>query len=68
ALTGPLSRADVGTVRLHVRALRAAGPELAALYVRLALRTLPLVRARGTDTGPLEQLLEEESANAPDGT
>ena len=68
ALTGPLSRADAGTVRLHLRALTAADPELAALYRQLAWRTLPLVRARGLDTGRLEQLLEEESVHAPDGT
>jgi len=68
ALTGPLSRADTGTIRLHQRALMAADPDLAELYVRLARRTLPLARARGLDTGPLEQLLEEESAHAPDRT
>ncbi|MFN8378546.1 MAG: DUF2520 domain-containing protein [Anaerolineae bacterium] len=68
ALTGPLSRADVGTVRRHLLTLEATDPELAALYAALARRTLPLVRARGLDTGPLQRLLEEESAYAPDGS
>lgn len=66
ALTGPLSRADAGTVRRHLRALDEADPELAALYVRLARRTLPLVRARGIDSEPLVRLLNEENADAPD--
>lgn len=41
ALTGPISRGDVETVELHLRAL---DPEDAALYVALGLRTLELVR------------------------
>jgi predicted short-subunit dehydrogenase-like oxidoreductase (DUF2520 family) len=66
ALTGPLSRADEGTLRLHLTALDAADPDLAALYRHLARRTLPLVRARGVRTDALETLLTEESAHAPD--
>lgn len=66
ALTGPLSRADVGTIRNHLALLESADPDLAALYRHLARRTLPLVRARGLKTDALEILLEEESAHAPD--
>lgn len=68
ALTGPLSRADAGTVQLHLRALGATDPDLAALYAHLAWRTLPLAEALGTNTSPLVRLLNEESAHASDGT
>lgn len=66
ALTGPLSRADVGTLHLHLAALQAADPDLAALYAHLARRTIPLLRARGVAADAIEHLLEEESADAPD--
>jgi predicted short-subunit dehydrogenase-like oxidoreductase (DUF2520 family) len=59
ALTGPLVRADAGTVAAHLTALRAYEPEIAALYQQLARLTLPLVRARGVDTAGIEALLEQ---------
>lgn len=48
ALTGPLSRGDIGTVRQHLVALSQAMPEIAAIYRTLGLATLDIVRARGT--------------------
>lgn len=48
ALTGPIARGDVGTVRRHLAALEAAAPELLPLYRTLGLETVPLARARGT--------------------
>jgi predicted short-subunit dehydrogenase-like oxidoreductase (DUF2520 family) len=47
ALTGPLSRGDVFTVRGHLAALAADAPHLLPLYRVLGLATLDLVRARG---------------------
>jgi predicted short-subunit dehydrogenase-like oxidoreductase (DUF2520 family) len=39
ALTGPVARGDVGTVRIHLRELDHADPELADTYRSLARRT-----------------------------
>jgi predicted short-subunit dehydrogenase-like oxidoreductase (DUF2520 family) len=39
ALTGPVARGDVATVRMHLRELRAADPDLARTYRVLAART-----------------------------
>jgi predicted short-subunit dehydrogenase-like oxidoreductase (DUF2520 family) len=39
ALTGPVARGDVGTVRIHLRELDAADPDLAETYRVLAGRT-----------------------------
>ncbi len=56
ALTGPLVRGDVGTIRAHLAALDAANPAAAALYRQLARATLPLVSARGKSTQEMEHL------------
>lgn len=69
ALTGPLVRADHGTLRRHLRALRTADPALANLYRDLARLSLPLAAARGVALDAIERLLEEEgSADALDRT
>jgi predicted short-subunit dehydrogenase-like oxidoreductase (DUF2520 family) len=47
ALTGPVSRGDVGTVAGHVAVLRATDPEVADAYVALARRTAQRARAAG---------------------
>jgi predicted short-subunit dehydrogenase-like oxidoreductase (DUF2520 family) len=47
ALTGPLSRGDVGTVEDHLAALERYAPDMLALYVSLGLATLDLVSAQG---------------------
>lgn len=39
AMTGPVSRGDAGTVRVHLDALRAQAPELVAPYIALARLT-----------------------------
>lgn len=39
AMTGPVSRGDAGTVRVHIQALREAAPELVAPYIALARLT-----------------------------
>jgi predicted short-subunit dehydrogenase-like oxidoreductase (DUF2520 family) len=47
ALTGPVARGDVGTVRTHLRELTAADPELAEVYRVLAGRTAHRAAAAG---------------------
>jgi predicted short-subunit dehydrogenase-like oxidoreductase (DUF2520 family) len=48
ALTGPIARGDVDTVRAHVDALRRAAPELVESYLAMARRTLVVARAKGS--------------------
>ncbi len=48
ALTGPLSRGDVGTIQRHLTTLHEHMPDVEALYRALGLATLELVQARGT--------------------
>lgn len=47
ALTGPIVRGDLGTVRLHLDALRRADPAGIAVYVALARRAVALAASRG---------------------
>ena len=56
ALTGPLSRGDVGTIANHLAALTADAPHLLPAYRALGLATLDLVQAR--DELPLSALAE----------
>ena len=51
ALTGPIVRGDLGTVRLHLDALRRVAPDVVPLYVALSRRALAIAQARG-DLGP----------------
>ena len=46
AVTGPLVRGDVGTVRAHLQALERLAPDLLPLYCRLGLETLDLADAK----------------------
>lgn len=48
ALTGPIARGDVATIRRHLDAIRSAAPELTESYVAMARRTLVVARAKGT--------------------
>lgn len=60
ALTGPLVRGDVGTVRRHLVALDAAVPLVGELYRCLAHGTLPLAQQRGLSneaTGALQDAI-----------
>lgn len=47
ALTGPTSRGDAGTVRLHLDAVRDVAPELLPLYKEISLRSVELAREAG---------------------
>ena len=58
ALTGPTSRGDTGTVRLHLDSVRRVAPELLPLYREICLRSVELARDAGrpganTDWGAL---------------
>ncbi len=58
-LTGPLVRADVGTIAAHLAALGTVDGEIAALYRQLAQATLPLLRQQGIDVDAIDQLLQQ---------
>ena len=47
ALTGPMTRGDVGTLRSHLEVLREHAPGVLALYVAAAQREIDLAEARG---------------------
>jgi predicted short-subunit dehydrogenase-like oxidoreductase (DUF2520 family) len=48
ALTGPVARGDVGTLRLHLRALDAHAPDVLSLYRAAAMREVELAVGRGS--------------------
>jgi predicted short-subunit dehydrogenase-like oxidoreductase (DUF2520 family) len=47
ALTGPITRGDLGTLRVHLDVLRAHAPGAMALYVAAARREIDLAEGRG---------------------
>ena len=47
ALTGPITRGDVGTLRAHLEALREHAPGVLDLYVAAGRREVDLAEARG---------------------
>jgi predicted short-subunit dehydrogenase-like oxidoreductase (DUF2520 family) len=55
ALTGPIVRGDVETVRRHLAAL-ASTPELLALYRSLSSAAIPLAREGGADPARLAEI------------
>lgn len=59
ALTGPVSRGDVATVRTHVRTLAATAPETVPSYVALARRTAQRAQASGRLSAEQVAALEE---------
>jgi predicted short-subunit dehydrogenase-like oxidoreductase (DUF2520 family) len=63
ALTGPISRGDVGTVRRHLAALESAPGDLLRLYRALGRKTVEVARRKGTidaaTTGALLEALSE---------
>ena len=68
ALTGPISRGDVGTVRKHLDALKAQAPSMMPLYCEIALGAVALSRDKGGIDQAKEQeiteLLEDQLARA----
>jgi predicted short-subunit dehydrogenase-like oxidoreductase (DUF2520 family) len=65
ALTGPVTRGDVGTVRVHLRVLAEAEPEALPGYRALALRTAQRAQAAGLlsapDAAEIGAVLKEET-------
>lgn len=58
ALTGPIMRGDVQTVREHLEAMERRAPELANLYKELGRRTVTVAREKaGIGTEVAEELL-----------
>jgi predicted short-subunit dehydrogenase-like oxidoreductase (DUF2520 family) len=49
ALTGPIRRGDVGTIRRHLAAVENAWPETRQLYVAAGLRTIAVAERAGLD-------------------
>ncbi|MFV2012848.1 MULTISPECIES: Rossmann-like and DUF2520 domain-containing protein [unclassified Micromonospora] len=70
ALTGPVRRADVGTIEAHLRALRDRAPHLLPAYLDFGLNTARRSRrAALNEAGRLDEvivLLEARSAEARD--
>ncbi len=62
ALTGPISRGDVQTVRNHVALLKKKHPELLSVYCVLGMQALKLSQKRGdidhSTLRTLQQILE----------
>jgi predicted short-subunit dehydrogenase-like oxidoreductase (DUF2520 family) len=48
ALTGPIARGDIETIRGHIEAIRKRTPGLLVLYKELALRTVAVAREKGS--------------------
>jgi predicted short-subunit dehydrogenase-like oxidoreductase (DUF2520 family) len=46
-LTGPIARADAGTVEKHLTALGKEAPDMTPVYVELALQTIPVAINKG---------------------
>lgn len=47
ALTGPIARGDLGTIRKHISALEKAAPALLPAYRELGLQAIPIALAKG---------------------
>jgi len=69
ALTGPVARGDVGTVRAHLRLLDRESPRLARTYRALSLEALTLAAPRLDDeqVRTLKDLLDEGATAADAG-
>ncbi|MEK7872979.1 MAG: DUF2520 domain-containing protein [Chloroflexota bacterium] len=48
ALTGPIARGDMGTLRKHITALESRAPEVMEAYRTLAMETIPIALAKGS--------------------
>ncbi|MEO8230270.1 MAG: DUF2520 domain-containing protein [Chloroflexota bacterium] len=63
ALTGPLTRGDVGTLEAHLAALAAHAPDVLPLYRAAALREIALAEERGALTPDVSGRLRTALAN-----
>jgi len=62
ALTGPLTRADVGTLDAHLHALHDHAPHVEQAYRLLARLTFPMLDARGVDTPKIDRFLNSQDS------
>lgn len=64
ALTGPIARGDIGTIKRHLDALDSRKPDLKEIYQRLGMEAIPIAQARGTlsleRAVEMERLLKDE--------
>jgi predicted short-subunit dehydrogenase-like oxidoreductase (DUF2520 family) len=51
ALTGPIARGDVDTIKEHIQAMQRKAPELLGLYKELARQTVSVARKKGNIAG-----------------
>jgi predicted short-subunit dehydrogenase-like oxidoreductase (DUF2520 family) len=59
ALTGPIARGDVGTVKRHLKALAQMPGDMLRLYRHLARKTVDIAIAKGSlSSGEAERILE----------
>lgn len=65
ALTGPLTRGDVGTLERHLVTLAADAPDVLPLYRAAAEREITLAEARGALTPDVSGRLRTALANTP---
>ena len=59
ALTGPIVRGDVETVRTHIQSINAKTPEFTHLYKTLGLYTLAVAEERGSLSKTVSKQLRE---------
>jgi len=57
ALTGPLTRADVGTIQAHLDSID--DDDIRAAYLHLAQLTIPMLQARDVPLAEIETILQE---------
>ncbi|MEO8469931.1 MAG: DUF2520 domain-containing protein [Chloroflexota bacterium] len=62
ALTGPITRGDVGTVNGHLAAMRLHAPDAVRLYIALAEREVALAERRGVLAPDVADLLRRSLA------
>ena len=65
ALTGPMTRGDVGTLEAHLAALAAHAPDVLPLYRAAAEREIVLAEQRGALTPDVSERLRTALANTP---
>jgi predicted short-subunit dehydrogenase-like oxidoreductase (DUF2520 family) len=66
ALTGPIRRGDVGTIRRHLAAVENASPETKRLYVAAGMRTVVVAERAGLDENAAREV--EKALIAAEGT
>ena len=47
ALTGPIARGDIDTIKKHLAALQKEAPDVLSTYCELGLQTIPIAQAKG---------------------